>query len=400
MEKGLENEKEKVMMKLRYFILCSITMKILFILDLFKPHVGGVEVLFDNLIKGVLEQGHSVKVLTSKYTPELLPYEKISDTYEIYRVGHNRYDFMFFCLFKGITLAKWADIVHTTTYNSAIPASIIGKLSKRKVVLTVHEIFGQLRYRFMGRKGFFYKCFERLIFLFPFAKFLCVSNYTKNNLRIHLGISDQKLITIYNGIDYLQRNRKNFPAEAQNAIRKENGLEKNYVGLFFGRPGISKGLLYYVQALPLILKKIPQFKALLIVSESNNNKADDVKAFIHKHHLSAHIIWIPGVKYNMLGNYILASDVVIVPSLVEGFGFSATETCALGQQLVVTNVASLTEVVSGKVNFVEPANAGAIAEKVIDFYQGKFESISEKRFEWSENVEKTVRVYENLLHFT
>ncbi|MDR0606958.1 MAG: glycosyltransferase, partial [Candidatus Peribacteria bacterium] len=123
-------------------------MNILFMLDLFKPHVGGVEVLFDNVVNGLLAQGHQVKVLTTKFKPELSSYEKVSEHYEIHRVGHHRYDFMFFCLSKGIKLAKWADVIHTTTYNAAIPASIIGKIAKKKVVLTVHEIFGKLRYRF------------------------------------------------------------------------------------------------------------------------------------------------------------------------------------------------------------------------------------------------------------
>lgn len=372
-------------------------MNVLFILDLFKPHVWGVEVLFDNMINGLLEQGHSVKVLTSKFKPDIPSYERVSEHYEIYRVGHNRYDFMFYCLSKGVKLAKWADIIHTTTYNAAIPASIIGKLAKKKVILTVHEIFGQLRYKFSGWKGFFFKLFESLIFKFSFDKYICVSNYTKNSLRIHFWLPDQKLVTVYNGIDYTLRNRDNFPKSEQEKIKKENWLEKNYVGLFFGRPGISKGLLYYVQALHLILKKIPEFKALLIVSESPNNKADDVREFIKQHHFSDHIVWIPGVKYNQLWNYILASDVVIVPSLVEGFWFSAAETCTLGQQVVATNAAALTEVVSGKVNFAEPANAGDIARKVIDFYRGKFEVIAERRFEWEENVEKTVEVYGEVL---
>jgi len=69
--------------------------------------------------------------------------------------------------------------------------------------------------------------------------------------------------------------------------------------------------------LPEIIKKIPQFKAVLIVSESENNKADDVKTFIAHHHLKDHIIRLPGVKYKELGNYILASNLVVVPSLVE-----------------------------------------------------------------------------------
>ena len=39
-------------------------MKILFILDLYKPHIWGVEILFENLINGLVVQGNEVKILT------------------------------------------------------------------------------------------------------------------------------------------------------------------------------------------------------------------------------------------------------------------------------------------------------------------------------------------------
>ena len=138
-------------------------MKILFILDLYKPHIWWVEILFENLINWLILQWHQVKILTSKFSKELPEYEKLDNGVEIYRVGYNRYDFMFHCLRRGVGLAHRADLIHTTTYNSAIPASIIGRITHKKVVLTVHEIFGKLRYRFMWWKGFFFKCFESLI---------------------------------------------------------------------------------------------------------------------------------------------------------------------------------------------------------------------------------------------
>jgi len=373
-------------------------MKILFILDLYKPHIGGVEILFENVIGWLIKEWHEIKILTSKYQKELSEYEKLDNWVEIYRVGHNRYDFMIYCLWKGVKLARWANIIHTTTYNSAIPASIIWKIAHKKVVLTVHEIFGKLRYRFMWWKGFFFKYFESLIFKFHFDKYICVSNYTKNNLRIYFWLPDYKLVTIYNGIDYLQWDKNNFKeSDILVAIRKEYHLEQKYVWTFFWRPGISKGLIYFVKSLPEIIKQIPKFMAVLIVSESPNNKADDVRAFIAHHHLKDHIVWLPGVKYNKLGNYILASDLVVVPSLVEGFGFSAAETCALWQQLVVTNVASLTEVVSGKINFVEPANEHDIAQKIIDFHEWKYQTIAERKFFWEDNIKKTLDVYEEIL---
>lgn len=371
-------------------------MKILFILELFQPHVGGVEILFDNLIKWLISEWNSVTVLTSKFKKDLPSYERISDKLEIYRVGHNRYDFMFHCIAKWIKLAKKSDIIHTTTYNAAIPASLIARISHKKIVLTVHEIFWKLRYRFMWRKWFFFKLYENLIFKFHFDKFICVSNYTKNSLRIYCGLPDHKLVTVYNWLDYDHRNLTSFKQEDTDQIIEKHNLKKYYIWLFFWRPGISKWLEYFIKAIPDIIKEIHNFKAILIVSESNNNKADYEKKLIEKLKIQDHIIWIPWVKYKELWNYILASDFVVVPSLVEWFGFSAAETCTLNQNLIVSNIASLPEVVSWKINFVEPSNAKDIAAKAIDFHHGKYQEIANKKFLRSDNVDQTLEIYREL----
>lgn len=372
-------------------------MKILFILELFQPHVGGVEILFDNLIKWLVSQWNEVKVLTSKFRKDLPSYEKISDKLEIYRVGHNRYDFMFYSLSRWMKLAKRADIIHTTTYNASIPASIVARITHKKVVLTVHEVFGKLRYRFMWWKWFFFKLYENMIFKFHFDKFICVSNYTKNSLRIYCGLPDHKLITIYNWLDYDHRNPKTFKKEDTDEIIKKYNLKNHYTWLFFWRPGISKWLEYFIKAIPDIVKTIPNFKAILIVSESNNNKADYEKKLIKKLKIQDNVIRIPWVRYKELWNYILASNFVVVPSLVEWFWFSAAETCTLGQNLIVSNIASLPEVVSWKINFVEPSNAKDIAAKAIDFHKGKYKDIVSKKFLRSDNVVETLDVYrENL----
>ncbi len=372
-------------------------MKILFILELYKPHIWWVEILFDNVINWLIDKWHKVTVLTSRFDNKLKKYEKINDNLEIHRVWTNRYNFMRKCIKPWVKLAKKHDIIHTTTYNSAIPASIIGKISNKKVILTVHEIFWKLRYRFKWRKWFFFKTFESLIFKFNFEKFICVSNYTKNSLRVHFWLSDKKLITVYNGIDYDHRNKSNFTTKAITKIKKQYNLEDKYVWLYFGRSWISKWLKYYIQAIPEVIKKIPKFKAILIVWESKNNPAKREKELIKKLWIEKNIIWLPWVEYKKLGEYILASDCVIVPSLVEWFGFSAAETCALWQQLVVSNVASLTEVVSGKINFAEPSNSDDIAQKIIDFNNKKHTTISDKKFYWDDNIKKTLYIYKEIL---
>jgi len=372
-------------------------MKILFILDLYKPHIGWVEVLFDNVINWLIESGNQVIVLTSRFDSSLPEYEKISENLEIYRVWSSRYDFMFFSIFKWIRLAKDCDLIHTTTYNAAIPAWFIGKISWKKVVLTVHEIFWKLWYHFMWAKWFFFKLFESFIFCFNFDKYICVSNYTKNNLRIYSGIEDKKLITIYNWIDYKVWDKNSVKQEEIDEIRKKYSLENNYVWLFFGRPWISKWLRYYIKAIPEIVKNIPNFKAFLIVAQSKNNPATHELELIKKLNIEKNIVLINAVEYSEIKKYILSCDFVIIPSLAEWFGFAAAETCALWQNLIVTNIASLPEVVGGKVNFIEPSNSQDIIEAVLKFKSWTFESISEKRFEWSENIKKTLEVYREVL---
>lgn len=372
-------------------------MKLLFILDLYKPHIGWVEVLFENLINWLIESGNKVVILTSRFDNSLPKYEKISENLEIYRVGNNRYDFMFFSLFKWFKLAKNCDLIHTTTYNAAIPAWIVGKISWKKIVLTVHEIFWQLWYHFMWAKWFFFKLFESFIFKFSFDKYICVSNYTKNNLRIYFWLRDSKLKTIYNWMDYDFWNKTNFNKEKYLQLRKDLWLENNYVWLFFGRAGISKWLEFYIKTIPEIVSKIPEFKALLIVPDSINNPITKIENLINKLNIKNNIVLLSGITNNEIPNYILFSDFVIIPSLAEWFGFAAAETCALWKNLIVTNIASLPEVVSGNINFIEPANSESIAEAVLKFKSWIYENIAEKKFEWGDNIKKILEIYREVL---
>jgi hypothetical protein len=98
-----------------------------------------------------------------------------------------------------------------------------------------------------------------------------------------------------------------------------------------------------------------------------------------------------------LWNYILACDFAIVPSLAEWFWFSAVESCTLGQKLIVSEIASLPEVVSWKINFIEPWNISSIEKGVINFYNNKYDIISDKKFYWENNIEKTLEIYNEIL---
>lgn len=372
-------------------------MKILFILDLYRPHIWWVEILFENIISRLEKKWHKIIILTSKFTKEVDRYENFFDNIEIYRVWTNRYNFMFYSVFKWIKLAKKCDLIHTTTYNSAIPSWIVWKISWKKVILTVHEIFWKLWYKFMWWKWFFFKLFEDLIFKFSFEKYLCVSNYTKNSIRLAYWIEDKKLITVYNWMDYEKWNKNNFKKEDIEKIKEKYKLKKYYIWLYYWRPWISKWLEFYIKSIPNILKTITNFKAFLIVPESDKKRIKYIKKIISDLNIDKNIIWVAWVDNKKLANYILACDFTIVPSLAEWFWFSAVESCALDQQLVVSEIASLPEVVSWKINFSNPWDEKSITKSILNFYKNKYLEIPEKEFTWEENIKKTLEIYNEIL---
>lgn len=145
----------------------------------------------------------------------------------------------------------------------------------------------------MGAKGFFYKIFERAIFVFPFAKYLCVSNYTKNSLRLLCGLPDAQLATVYNGVDADFWNVSQIDSARVAELRKELGIDGRPSALFFGRPGVSKGLEYVVDAIPEIVSKIPDFKAVLIVSGDEKDRSDFMKSKVVQSGAADRVVWIP-----------------------------------------------------------------------------------------------------------
>lgn len=117
-----------------------------------------------------------------------------------------------------------------------------------------------------------------------------MSNYTKNSIRLAFGLADEKLRTVYNGIDYTLWNPENFTKYEE--VRKTLGGDNHFLGLFFGRPGISKGLEYYVRAIPGIVSQIPNFRAVLIVSESANNPATHIRNLVTELNISSYVTFI------------------------------------------------------------------------------------------------------------
>jgi glycosyltransferase involved in cell wall biosynthesis len=343
-------------------------------------------------------KGHDITVVTLRL-PGTEAFEIINGV-KVHRVKvpnrGARYWFTFLSIPKVFQLAKKADLVHTTTYNGAFPGWLASKLRGKKSLITVLEVFGS-RWVDLADMNWFvaklHQLLEYLVIVLPFDRHISISRYTSQCLK-DFGIARGKTEAIYCGIDYDLFN----PAKADGkSVRQKLKLGKGFIYMYYGRPGISKGVEYLVRAVPLIIQQIPDSKLVLILADDPRDRYENIKRMVNKLKLEDNVILLDPVPRDELPSYIAASDCVVVPSLSEGFGFTAAEACAMGKPVIASNVASLPEVVSGKYILVEPGHPEAIAKAVSSVYNSELSGGSKKTFSWDKCVDSYVKVYNELV---
>ncbi len=367
-------------------------MKILFILEYYYPNIGGVETFFKGLAESLVKRGHKCIVITSRL--ENTKKFEIIGRVKIYRitVPHKgeRYWFSLFAIPKAIKIGAWADIIHTTTYTAALPAFISSKINKKKSIITVHEVLLKLWHTIPINKFYslIYYYSEKILVSLKFSRYICVSNYTKNCLKL-LRIPEKKLTMIYNGLDYSL-----LKPEKGTNVKKDLKLENSFVGIYYGRLGVTKGIEYLLQSFKEIKKEIKNFKLILILPKKPSSRYRNILNFIKKNGLIKDIILFESLERTKLFSYIKTSDCVIIPSLSEGFGFCVAETSYLTTPMVVSNTGSIPEIISGKYVLVEPKNPLSIAEGVIRINKKKYKNTKIKKFKINDTVKKYIEEYE------
>lgn len=368
-------------------------MRVLFVLENYLPHIGGVEVVFKNLCEGLAAKGHDVTVVTHRL-PKTKSYE-IMNGVRVIRVHcfDSRYLFTFAGIPAALRNAKDADIIHTTTYNGAFPAWVAAAIRRKPAVITVHETWlGKWRHysNFSTLGVWMHEVLEWLVYNIPrFDRYICVSESTRKMLTQALPKRAKRIITIHNGF---HKSKGSWKKEGQ-AIIKRYKLQDKFVLLAAGRPGTTKGFEYLVDAFPLVKKSIPNAVLLLILSKDAQyrHKVDEFKKKAHKD-----IIFIEPQPHDKLNAYREAADCVVVPSITEGFGYAVLEAAASGKPLVATDTTSIPEVIYGKHVLVKPKSAKALADGIIKIKNGKYKITPEKSFPWATTVANYEQIYKEL----
>lgn len=375
-------------------------MNILFVVAHYFPHIGGAELVFQRLAEGLVNKGHKVKVVTICF-PGTKRCEIVNGV-EVKRIkvpfGPNPFLFAFFCLPYLFKIISKFELVQISSSYSALPGFVVAKIFRKKLVITCHEVLGE-RWRIVIKnkfKAWLYRYIEKYMMMSNYDKMVCVSNATQKDL-LQLRRTHGNSTVIYNGVDKLIE--KNFKLdEASNFRIKYNVKKDEFVYLYYGRPGITKGVEYLVRAVQDLNERIPNSRLVLILSDRPEKPYRKTINLINELGLESKILLVPSYSNRQeLINNLLFSDCIVIPSLTEGFGLTTAESCTLGIPVVASNVGAIPEVISGEHILVEPKSSSEIVRGVIRAWNKDFDFIETREFSWSKMVDGYEQCYLELL---
>jgi glycosyltransferase involved in cell wall biosynthesis len=373
-------------------------MKILYVLDFFYPYKGGVVYSFLNLAKELAKRGHDITIVTS--LGDAAKKFEVVDGIKVYRFGKGRFSSLVSMFFKLLFWKERYDLVHTSTYQSIIPAYFYSKLKRTPKLVTIHEIWSLKEWlEFFGLKGLFYFLEERILLLFPFDFYFMPSRHTREDAVNLAGIPSEKSKIIPHGIeDLFSPKLKKYKKLIRSKYKIPDGMP---IGFFSSKATTFKGIYHLLDAVEMVAEKTNNIKFIFFIYKDREYEKF-TKRIERTNTLRNSIILVTNPGREDLAKYIAASDFALVPSLTEGFCLAAADYASMGTPVIAFRNSCLPEVLDSKSTlFVKSGDSEQLAEAILKLAADKKlrrKMSKRKRFNaWSTIAKEYETLYQKLI---
>ncbi len=327
-------------------------MKIAILVSAFPPQVsGGTGIATYNTARQLVMLGHEVHVITT--LSKGLPKESIEQGFHIHRVSLINKPILeatsFFINALFVIRRINPDLVHVQSTILALHGFLI-KAFLRKPYL----VYGR------GSDIYLSSRFDRLLARLTLAKADAVIAQTNDMKDTMHKLCNRDILVIPNGVD---------ADRFSNLSRKESRSKLNINGndrviLFVGGLRLVKGVRYLIESMNIIRHEYQNIRLLIV---GNGKERQNLENITEKLNLTECISFMGWVPNEAIQEYMAASDILVLPSLSEGFPVTILEAMASGLPIVCTKVGGMSEIVIDGENgyLIEPKNSMEIAEKVL-----------------------------------
>jgi glycosyltransferase involved in cell wall biosynthesis len=327
--------------------------------------VGGTEIQTVNLVKVLLSAGYQVVVCCYyEYDDSMVAkMEKTGAKVLLIELRRSESLLKLIIKLRALFMKVRPDIVHVQYIAPGLMPIIIAKLSRvNRVFATVHQpgrVYG-------WKSKLFIKIAARLC-----DAFVCNSKAVEESWFGESQIFDpekidpkRKHFTIYNGIDIDMIDRGVEEAERDGIKESLNIKGKKVVGVV-GRLRHEKGHAILLESMEKVIEEMSD--TVLVVVGDGPDRAHLVE-MANKFGINGHVKWLGQKEHEEVFRLYSIMDVVVVPSLFEGFGLAAAEAMAAGRGVIASNVDGLAEMIQGGVNglLVPPGDIQALARGILE----------------------------------
>lgn len=228
---------------------------------------------------------------------------------------------------------------------------------------------------------------------------VAVSSVTAKDTTQILDIEPARISVIPNAVEAIFQP---LPKEQAKSFRQKHGISPETVCL------LNVGSNHPRKNLSTILKVIEilrQQGLSVHLWKVSADFTDEQKAFIQTQGLENHVSYLGKPDKSILVQIYNAADILIAPSLHEGFGITLLEAMACGIPVITSKVSAMPEVVGDAGVLVDPTDCQAIADAVCHlqnnpvYYQELVNKglVRSQSFTWEKTAEQIAEIYEKVL---
>lgn len=230
---------------------------------------------------------------------------------------------------------------------------------------------------------------------------ITVSNFSKSEIMKYLGVPSEKIVVMPCGVDFKKFN-PNYSIDIVAETKNKYGIKEDYF-LYLGTLEPRKNIERLIEAYSL-LKKRMSGAPKLVISGKKGWLYDTIFEKVNLLDIGDDIIFTDYVDENDVPILLKGATAFVFPSLYEGFGLPPLEAMACGTPVIVSDTASLPEIVGDAALLVDPYSVESISKAMECLFldTGLHSKLKDKgleraaAFTWERSVDIIADVYEQL----
>lgn len=346
--------------------------------------IGGAERGLTEEAKGLTDRGHDCHVVVLKDDPGLdfsQDLRKWGATIHLV-LGSGLLDLRRVAKLRRLFCSLQVDVVHTYLEYGNILGVLAAKLAGRPAVASMRSVY-TLQTRFDRPK----RLLQSLVLRWGADRVMVVAAAAREASTRNMGLPSDRVVVFPNSIDLGRVSRPDDEACA--AKRRELGLSGDGPVLCVpARLDAIKGHRYLIAAAAQLRPRYPTARYLFIGLSSTGDDLEEqrLRAQAAELGVSDQILFL-GERFDVV-QIVAASDLFVLPSLMEGLSRALLEAMAVGTPVVATAVGGNADVLRmGNTGWgVPPEDPGALARAIDEAL-----SSPEKRARMAADAQKLVK---------